>query len=723
MPTDRTPLPTDIRTEAAGTWDPERPTGEMAAVDIGSVPDAASSRYAFVGMVGKGAMGEVKLAHDLQLQRPVAFKQMSAAIASRPQLALRFFQEAQVTAQLDHPNIVPVYGLERTPEGDLAYTMKLVQGITLEELMDEVRAAIEAGEPVPDDMDLESRLEHFVKICDALAYAHARGVIHRDLKPANVMVGAYHEIYVMDWGIAKILSVDDAGLTEFVDHLGSTTDLVVKQTQLGRAVGTPAYMSPEQANGQNDTLGPASDQFALGLMLYELITLDRAYKGTGVSVVMLAQNAAVRLPRKTADGTALPSDLAAILRKATRKKPEHRYASVDELADEVRRYLRGEETLARPDNVFRRLARVLQAYREAALVLMLLLVIVAGGVTVLGLAGVTAVRYASAVRQERLAQTITLVHDRASSANDYFLELQGLLEALSESAEVTLQDARPDADSPLYRSADYADPDRSPPDTVVTERYGEDAVNFRWPVFKLAPGVDADAVEPELRKLIRLRRTLRSNLLRSHSEDAVKMSDPQVIRLLGYEGVPIIWSYVATESGIHTSFPGHGPYPDAYDPRARPWYQLGSRNRGPVWGAPYIDVNGRGLILPCVQSLWSDEDELLGVAGIELTFDLVIEDLLRGTAIAGASEAWLTDAQGRVVVGSTDLHTEIGGGLHENKGLALEPLPLPAVIAAMKLRPTGYVEEDGQLTVYSRLDTLDWFLVVTGPEGAMLGGS
>ncbi len=700
-------------------------TAELTAVGVSVEPlHATGEKYKYIGMVGSGAMGEVRLAFDNQLQRKVAIKQMSGTVAGHMSLVTRFFNEAQITAQLDHPNVVPVYGLETTDEGALGYSMKLVVGQTLEEMVESVRQERKAKRALPEELSLETRLEHFLKVCDAMAYSHARGVLHRDLKPANIMVGSYNEVYVMDWGIAKLLGTEEvADDTELpILSAGTMPGIEVHKTQLGHAIGTPSYMSPEQAKGLNDQLDARSDQFSLGLILYELTTLQKAYQGHAISVLMRAQEADIETVAHWDRGVAVDRDLKAIIKRATSLQPSRRYADVGELADDIRRYLHGEATLARPDSLFRSTARALMAYREAVLVLLLTIGMSAGAIAIGALMTVQAVQYASAVRQERLAYTLSAVADQASGANDYFLELQGLLEALAESAEMALQDTPADTEVALYMSPDFGANGNMPPDTVHVPRYGK-PVSFTWPVFKLAPGVSEDSVKPELQRLIRLRRTFRSNFLRSESEEASLRTQAEVVSLLGHQGVPLMWSYVSTETGIHTSFPGHGPYPDAYDPRVRPWYKLGKANRGPVWGSPYIDVNGEGLILPCVQSLWSDQGSMLGVAGIELTFDLVIEDLLRNPAVPGADKAWLTDDKGRVVVGSADLGTEIGAGLHENKGLELKPLPVPAVLDAIEAEQgTGYRELDGTLTVFSRLDTLGWYLVVSGDSAAVLDG-
>jgi len=163
-----------------------------------------AARYVVVGLAGRGGMGTVHIAQDVDLLRRVALKELTEEAALDRSARARFVREVQVTAQLDHPHIVPVDGLEVAPGGRPAYAMKLVEGRTFAELIEETRAALSTG-ALDESHSLTARLEHFVKVCDAVAYAHARGVVHRDLKPANLMLGSHNEVDVMDWGICRVV--------------------------------------------------------------------------------------------------------------------------------------------------------------------------------------------------------------------------------------------------------------------------------------------------------------------------------------------------------------------------------------------------------------------------------------------------------------------------------------------------------------------------------------
>ncbi|WP_347279535.1 serine/threonine-protein kinase, partial [Plasticicumulans sp.] len=288
------------------------PAGEK----LTELPPLPNPRYELLGPVGQGGMASVEAARDAALRRTVAFKRLHEGVQALPGLAQRFLTEAQLTAQLDHPNVVPVYALERDAHGRIAYAMKLVRGRTLAELLDEPLPATRTARR-------EARaalIEHFLKVCDALTYAHARGVIHRDLKPANIMVGAFNEVYVMDWGIARIIGAPDLCAADLpVTDAGLGPDPASERTRAGDRLGTPAWMAPEQARGE--TVDAKSDQYALGLILQQMLSRQRAIPGHDLDSVLAA---AARGERRALTGE--PAALVAILNRACALQPARRYA-------------------------------------------------------------------------------------------------------------------------------------------------------------------------------------------------------------------------------------------------------------------------------------------------------------------------------------------------------------------------------------------------------------
>ncbi|MEC7984723.1 MAG: serine/threonine-protein kinase, partial [Myxococcota bacterium] len=307
-------------------------------------------------LLGEGAMGEVFLARDIALKRSVALKRIKGEIDE--EAVDLFVKEALVTAQLEHPNIVPIYSALRSGEDGIAYTMKLIRGKELTDLIQECQEALQRGDLV-DLVPLNERLEIFLKVCDGLSYAHARKVIHRDLKPENIMLGPFGEVYVMDWGIARLLS----------------------ETNLsGEISGTMSYISPEQAKGDIGQLSPKSDQYSLGLILQELVTLRKAIPaGTQEDIYRRAHRGQTAPIIHNSPKISIRPELKAIIEKATETDPEFRYPNVEEFAEDIRRFLREEPVLARPDPPIEKIQRWLFKHRTLTVVLFALIIIVALG--------------------------------------------------------------------------------------------------------------------------------------------------------------------------------------------------------------------------------------------------------------------------------------------------------------------------------------------------------
>jgi len=306
-----------------------------------TAPDLTGTRYRLLEPVGRGGMGAVYLAEDTQLGRRVALKVLDLPDPGGA-LARRLMQEARVLARLEHPGIVPVHDVGTLADGRVFYTMKYVQGRRL----DEHRAQVPA---LPD------RLRIFQRICEAVAFAHAHGVLHRDLKPENVMGGPFGEVLVMDWGVAKILD-DPAGTRETIIAAAQRpVQEVPGETAHGAVLGTPGYMAPEQARGDVERLDERADVYALGGILHFLLT------GRGPDKVILPMPPSQRIQFSRVSyvpGEKLPRALAAIRDKAMAHEPADRYASAEELAADVTRYLYGEAVLAYPENLFEKLERL-----------------------------------------------------------------------------------------------------------------------------------------------------------------------------------------------------------------------------------------------------------------------------------------------------------------------------------------------------------------------------
>lgn len=299
--------------------------------------DAALSqsgpRLSFGAELARGGMGAVRMVFDEVLQRRMAAKTMHARTYEHMILVHGFLREAQVTGQLDHPNIVPIHELGRDDRGQLYFTMKLVEGQSLKALIGGVAAC---------DYDrLINHLEIYIKVCDALSFAHNRGVIHCDIKSANIMVGEFGQVYLMDWGGAQILPLrPGADAEKWVRD--SLPPLPESETK-GLVFGTPSYMSPEQASAGRIPLDERSDVFSMGALLYEIMVGRPPYQGGSAMENLLLAQQGVIVPPDVAvgEGAAFPPELVRIVMKAVAADPASRYQSVTQLRYDVVKLLRG----------------------------------------------------------------------------------------------------------------------------------------------------------------------------------------------------------------------------------------------------------------------------------------------------------------------------------------------------------------------------------------------
>lgn len=664
-------------------------------------------RHRLLGLLGKGAMGEVFIGRDPQLLRNVAIKRMDARLAANPVLASRFSNEVQITAQLDHPAIIPVYGLEPQPDGTLAYSMKLIRGRTLKQLLADARATVEKGGTLPPELSLPARLEIFLHVCSAVAHAHTRGVIHRDLKPDNIMVGAFHEVIVMDWGIARLMGGAEV-ITEDTAPSGRA-----ERTQHGLALGTPRYMSPEQALGRNEELDGRSDQFALGLILYELICLKPARTGKSAAQVLKRAAAGERDPLQPVDPKQkVPRELAAVVAKATSPSRRGRYPDVAALADDVRRYLRDEEVLAEPDTFGQRLARAVARNRQlvvALVAVLCLLVLLTAALGVVGALGVREVaRTRAEAREARLASILGVASGQARRMESSLLRYEGLLQGMATVAEARL--AEPPKASSWFLSETFTLPGKGPPD-LQTSRFYDGRVSLAHPDVVLAPGVAEATVRDRIGQLVSLAPVFRELHRTSGGET------PDWDTRLRNEGLPVVWSYVATEEGLLVGYPGTGIYPEGYDPRQQHWYTATPRvGSAPHWEPAYLDESGMGLLVTTTRALHSPDGRFVGVAAIDITVGYLIDTYLVPEGLGAPVEGWLVDGEGRVVVRSS-LKQEA----RTLRDWSPPPFPDPDLLAVVRAGgESGQHAEGGQLYAWATLPTLGWTYLVSGSEAALL---
>jgi serine/threonine protein kinase/tetratricopeptide (TPR) repeat protein len=339
--------------------------------------------YIDLGIIGIGGMGVIHKVYDPTLKRTLAMKIIHHSILKNRNAVLRFIEEAQVGAQLQHPNIVPVHELGNLSDGRLYFTMKEIRGTELTELIREVHfVSPDKWQPTTDGTTFHHLIQIFFTICETVAYSHSLGVVHRDLKPENVMIGGFGEVLVVDWGIAKVIGKTATTVVdEYVKTDRSSGD--IRATRMGTIAGTPAYMSPEQAEGLNDKIGPLSDVYALGAILYEILSGNPPFLGnSAMDVLELVKtsrppslktistfssktnhykNERLNIPLLRVDEEKLPEVLIDICERAMCRQQDERYQSALDLAQDIQAWLEGAK---RRDKAFLQLKRADQLLRE-----------------------------------------------------------------------------------------------------------------------------------------------------------------------------------------------------------------------------------------------------------------------------------------------------------------------------------------------------------------------
>lgn len=342
----------------------------LATQSINVVADR-SGRFSYLRPLDRGGLGVISVALDRELNREVALKQIREDRADEEAYRHKFTLEAEVTGGLEHPGIVPVYAFGNGPDGRPYYAMRLIRGDNLRQHISEFHDAVRHGQEPFNGSRLRQLVRRFLDVCDAVAYAHSRGVLHRDLKPANVMVGKFGETLLVDWGLAKTIgkeagaeqNVDTHPLTSerFLTPSGSDANLTIH----GQAVGTAAYAAPEQIAGKLHLIDERSDVYGLGAILYEILTGSPPINGDSTEeIAKRAVRNKVKSPREIQP--AIPKGIISVCMKALAGQPDDRYRSATDLRLDVEAWLDDEPLAASPDSPTSRMARWLRKNRAFA---------------------------------------------------------------------------------------------------------------------------------------------------------------------------------------------------------------------------------------------------------------------------------------------------------------------------------------------------------------------
>ena len=381
-------------------------------------------RYELIRKLGQGGLGRVWLAHDVNLNRHVALKEISHAAGVSDAVVERFRHEAEITGRLDHPSIVPIYQLgEDAATGRAFYTMRFLGRTTLQDSISEYHERREAGDDNP--MLLRHLLTAFVNVCHAIGHAHSRKVIHRDLKPENVVIDSFGQVIVIDWGLAKI--IDDTSVESLMD---SVTTGNADRTSEGQVLGTPLYMAPEQAAGRLDELDHRTDIYGLGTILFAIITgfapHEKTQKasvdsGGGARGMISVIAGGVTPEARDANPTADPV-LEAICAKAMARRRYARYQAATQLAEDVQRWMAGEPVTAYAETRRQRVNRWISQHQRLSQSLVAIAGVVLVALTTLGMSA----------RQNQLAARHALYSRMEADFREVEIQMRGVAGELAK---------------------------------------------------------------------------------------------------------------------------------------------------------------------------------------------------------------------------------------------------------------------------------------------------
>ena len=342
---------------------------ESSEAAIVSELDAIKERYDREEKIAAGGMKDILKSHDKMTDRTVA-KGVIRKKESHETLE-KFIEEARITASLEHPNIIPVYDLGLTADKDPYFTMKMVEGDDLQKIIDRLN---EGEAKATEFYDLDRILEVFLKVCDAIEYAHSKNIVHLDIKPANIQVGLYGEVLVCDWGLARELK---EGAVQEAEQGSDVTDSSIDMTMDGYIKGSPGFMAPEQISAEVAPRTKKTDIYSLGCLLYTMLTLKSPIKD-GPLDEMLKQTLSGDIidAEKRSPSRSTPASLSAVITKAIEVKPEDRYQTVGELSNEIRAYTRGFATEAENAGVLQLFSLLIKRHKAVSISLALIIILI-----------------------------------------------------------------------------------------------------------------------------------------------------------------------------------------------------------------------------------------------------------------------------------------------------------------------------------------------------------
>ncbi|MCH2174930.1 MAG: serine/threonine protein kinase [Lentisphaeria bacterium] len=643
------------------------------------------THYNLMDEFNSGGQGTIHTGQDYLLKRYVAIKSLRKELLENDDVVANFVREARITAQLDHPCIIPLYNMHKDDDDGLHISMKLIHGKTLEKIIEDDRLNARRKDWTwkKEQAALNKRLGYFIKVCEALSFSHEKDVIHRDLKPENIMVGNHGEVYVMDWGIAQTIPEGE----KFYE---------------GDICGTPCYIAPEVALDARYT--KQADQYAMGIILYELVCLNGANEATSVKQALLNTVQGDLNPvEHVILNHPIPADLKAIILKAISLDPEERYESIDALSRDIKNYMSMDEVKARPDNFFSSISRWVVKNRGLATLLMMSFAILFMLAVIVGLYRNN--QYIEKTKKDSIAllNLSARVEVTAAQIDQHFDLLGTIVERYADHVELQL---RPSHSPKGLGYADYTEFAKTrdlPSGTFLSPSYGQ-YVSAEMGNYKIPKGAKLSDYSEKLSRTYNMPQDLQHYIRKSGTEEQ-RARNTNILK----ETYPIRWIYSGFEDGLLLSYPGTGVIDADYDPRKRVWYQDGLQYRGIKWSLPYVDLFGQGIVVSATKAIRGKGDKPQGVSAIDIQIDHVIKWIQNRAAknwfIKGR---YLVNNEGKVVISDQIDYSSV----MSDDDLKVIPFPYHNSLKNQSGKSGRFESEDGSLIIaYSPVHSLNWYYV------------
>ena len=630
---------------------------------------------------------------DRRFGRQAAIKTLQINDVDPEEARSSFIREAQITAQLEHPAVIPAYSLTGDKDGGMHFAMRYVTGTTLQKyLHDLIRTYTQNGIDRYDERrNLFLRLEYFLRVCDAMEYAHARGVIHCDLKPENVMIGRYREVYVMDWGIA---------LTK-----ETTREWKPKKT----VVGTLRYLAPEIIRGKRP--GFRSDIFSMGALLYELITLNNAFAGSTSSEIVKMEKSGNIGGFKHRFGSHVHRDFVAIIRKAIAPEPAERYSSIRDMAADVRRVLRNEEISVRPDTLPMRFVRWCANNPRGISITFFTIFALALLIFGFSLDRVVGAAIAQRDREAVISGSLARTMLAAQTINNGFYRKAQLLDSLEEEF-LMLQDSGSLRESRMILPRrEMVQPEGAAKDSLKPAPAYRRLVDFDHMTYtRINPDrALSDVQKKNLQILNLLVPRFRQILFRSGigGNFLASMTDEQIEKELRVSGASPHQIVFGFPDGLFAVYPGTDRITPGFDPRRRGWYQHGMTlwHKQRTWLRPFKPFGEEGYQIACATPIYDRSNVYQGVVAVEMDLEMLSGQIANlGNAGSAVKNKFILDRYGFVCL---KLGQDAGGIPFRRQRIPEQ------VLEQILRRPNGYwletVGAKEYLWTFASLDTPRWF--------------